>query len=228
MRRSIMSRILIVEDDASVQLLIKANLEKKFSTLLANNGLEALEIIEKGKVDLIITDIDMPIMDGVQLVKMTRKEGFNIPIIMLTAKQGFKDKKGSFHAGADDYVTKPIDFDELDLRIRALMRRANISINRKITIGSTTLDELSYTITSQNKKLELPKKEFELLFKLLSYPNQIFTQQQLLDDIWGLDSYSSEDTVKTHISRIRKACREFTDFKITTVRNLGYKGEYNA
>ncbi|MCY7186767.1 response regulator transcription factor [Streptococcus gallolyticus] len=223
-----MAQILVVEDDTSVQLLIKANLEKHFSILLANNGLDALEIIEKGTVDLIITDIDMPIMDGIQLVKTVREEGFTLPIIMLTAKQTFNDKKGSFNAGADDYVTKPIDFDELDLRINALMRRAKISTSRKITIGSTTLDELSYTVISQDKKLELPKKEFELLFKLLSYPNQIFTHQQLLDDIWGLDSFSSEDTVKTHISRIRKACCDFEDFKITTVRGLGYKGEYNA
>ncbi|SDI65154.1 response regulator transcription factor [Streptococcus equinus] len=223
-----MARILIAEDDTSVQLLIKANLEKKFSALVANNGLEALEIIETGKIDLLITDINMPIMDGITLVKSVREEGFNLPIIMLTAKQTFNDKKGSFNAGADDYVTKPIDFDELDLRIYALMRRANISTNQKISIGSTTLDELSYTVTSQDKKIELPKKEFELLFKLLSYPNQIFTQQQLLNDIWGLDSYSSEDTVKTHISRLRKSCADFTDFKITTVRGLGYKGEINA
>lgn len=223
-----MARILIAEDDTSVQLLIKANLEKKFSVLVANNGLEALEIIETGKIDLLITDINMPIMDGITLVKSIREEGFNLPIIMLTAKQTFNDKKGSFNAGADDYVTKPIDFDELDLRIYALMRRANISTNQKISIGSTTLDELSYTVTSQDKKIELPKKEFELLFKLLSYPNQIFTQQQLLNDIWGLDSYSSEDTVKTHISRLRKSCADFTDFKITTVRGLGYKGEINA
>ncbi|GAB6885313.1 phosphate regulon response regulator PhoB [Streptococcus equinus ATCC 33317] len=223
-----MARILIAEDDTSVQLLIKANLEKKFSVLVANNGLEALEIIETGKIDLLITDIDMPTMDGISLVKSVREEGFTLPIIMLTAKQTFNDKKGSFNAGADDYVTKPIEFDELDLRIHALMRRANISTNQKITIGSTTLDELSYTVTSQDKKIELPKKEFELLFKLLSYPNQIFTQQQLLNDIWGLDSYSSEDTVKTHISRLRKSCADFTDFKITTVRGLGYKGEINA
>lgn len=223
-----MARILIAEDDTSVQLLIKANLEKKFSVLVANNGLEALEIIETGKIDLLITDIDMPTMDGISLVKSVREEGFTLPIIMLTAKQAFNDKKGSFNAGADDYVTKPIEFDELDLRIHALMRRANISTNQKITIGSTTLDELSYTVTSQDKKIELPKKEFELLFKLLSYPNQIFTQQQLLNDIWGLDSYSSEDTVKTHISRLRKSCADFTDFKITTVRGLGYKGEINA
>ncbi|VED92512.1 Two-component response regulator colocalized with HrtAB transporter [Streptococcus equinus] len=223
-----MARILIAEDDTSVQLLIKANLEKKFSVLVANNGLEALEIIETGKIDLLITDIDMPTMDGISLVKSVREEGFTLPIIMLTAKQTFNDKKGSFNAGADDYVTKPIEFDELDLRIHALMRRANISTNQKITIGSTTLDELSYTVTSQDKKIELPKKEFELLFKLLSYPNQIFTQQQLLNDIWGLDSYSSEDTVKTHISRLRKSCASFSDFKITTVRGLGYKGEINA
>ncbi|MGX7112685.1 response regulator transcription factor [Gemella cuniculi] len=222
-----MVRILIAEDDSSILLLIKANLENKYTIFTANNGLEALEIIENGKIDMLITDIMMPIMDGVALVKEVRSFNSKIPIIMLTAKAAISDKKDGFNVGADDYLTKPVDFEELDLRISALMRRANIAVNKNITIGKTTIDESSYTIISGNKKLELPKKEFELLFKLLSYPNQIFTQQQLLDDIWGLDSYSSEDTVKTHISRIRKACNEFEDFKITTVRGLGYKGEFN-
>lgn len=222
-----MPRILIAEDEASIQLLLKANLEQSYSILTANNGLEALEVIETGKVDLLITDIMMPFMDGIQLVNEIRKEGFSLPILMLTAKQDISDKKRGFQTGADDYLTKPFDVEELNIRVAALMRRSNISTSRKITIGTTVLDESSYTISSGDKKRELPKKEFELLFKLFSYPNQIFTHSQLLDDIWGLDSFSNEDTVKTHISRIRKSCADFPDLKITTIRGLGYKGEVN-
>lgn len=223
-----MARILIAEDDTSIQLLLKATLENTYTILIASNGLEALEIIENGKADLLITDLMMPVMDGIALVREIRKEGLELPILMLTAKQAMSDKKEGFQVGADDYLTKPVNLEELELRVAALMRRANIATSRQITIGSTVLDENSYTVTAGDTKLELPKKEFELLFKLLSYPNKIFTQSQLLDDIWGLDSYSSEDTVKTHISRIRKACKDFTDFKITTVRGLGYKGETNV
>ncbi|MBL1126782.1 response regulator transcription factor [Streptococcus suis] len=220
-----MARILLAEDDFSIQLLVKENLKDRFTILTANNGLEALELIENGQVDLLITDIMMPVMDGIQLVQETRKLNQHLPIIMLTAKSAISDKKESFSRGADDYLTKPIDFEELDMRIAALMRRAGVSINRTLHFGDTSLDQLSYTVRWKEQVLELPKKEFDLLFKLLSYPNQIFTQSQLLDDIWGLDSFSSEDTVKTHISRIRKACSHIPDFSIKTIRGLGYKGE---
>ncbi|MDQ0222261.1 response regulator transcription factor [Streptococcus moroccensis] len=220
-----MATILIAEDDQSIQLLLKDSLEESYSILTADDGLTALTIIENGQADLLITDIMMPKMDGQELVKEIRAQGNTIPILMLTAKQALTDKKEGFLNGADDYLTKPVNIEELSLRLVALLRRANISAKHQIKVGETVLDETTYTITSPNQTLELPKKEFQLLFKLLSYPNHIFTQTQLLDDIWGLDSYSSEDTVKTHVSRIRKSCQEFSDFSIKTVRGLGYKGE---
>lgn len=220
-----MARVLIAEDDLSIQFLLKEHLKHTFSIMTANNGMEALEVIENGQVDLLITDIMMPVMDGIQLVNEIRKFNEKLPVIMLTAKSSITDKKEGFSVGADDYLTKPVDLEELTLRIGAMMRRANIATDRTLTIGNTVLDQLSYTVTYSEQIIDLPKKEFELLFKLLSYPNQIFTQAQLLDDIWGLDSYSSEDTVKTHISRLRKACQHIPDFTIKTVRGLGYKGE---
>ncbi|MGQ7423197.1 response regulator transcription factor [Streptococcus suis] len=169
-----MARILLAEDDFSIQLLVKENLKDRFTILTANNGLEALELIENGQVDLLITDIMMPVIDGIQLVQETRKLNQHLPIIMLTAKSAISDKKESFSQGADDYLTKPIDFEELDMRITALMRRAGVSINRTLHFGDTSLDQLSYTVCWKEQVLELPKKEFDLLFKLLSYPKSDF------------------------------------------------------
>lgn len=220
-----MATILIVEDDKNTRILTKARLKDKYTILEASNGIEALEILYNQHIDLIIADIMMPEMDGYELVKIIRKEGNMIPVIMLTAKHEFEDKKIGFRLGTDDYMTKPIDYEEVKWRIEALLRRANIKSERKIVIGQVVLDSNSYTIKKEDMVLELPKKEFELLYKLLSYPNVIFTKAQLLDEIWGYDSESDENTVKTHISRLRNKLNGYSEFQIITLRGLGYNAQ---
>lgn len=220
-----MAKILIAEDEKNIQLLLQAQLKPYYQTLTAKNGEEALELLENEHIDLLITDIMMPKMDGFELIEALREEGFSMPVLMLTAKTAIGDKRTGFKTGADDYLTKPVNYEELLLRVEALLRRANISAERQLVIGHTTIDETSYTVTDGTLSLELPKKEFELLYKFLSYPGQIFTRVQLLDEIWGYDSDSGEDTIKTHVSRLRKKCANFAEFSIVTVKGLGYKGE---
>jgi DNA-binding response OmpR family regulator len=163
-------------------------------------------------------------MDGFKLLKTIRQDGMKLPVLILTAKQSFSDKQTGFIFGTDDYMTKPVNFDELHWRIDALLRRSNIASERIIRIGNVTLDEASYTISKGSITIELPPKEFDLIYKLLSYPGMIFTKNQLLDEIWGYDSESSEDTVKTHVSRLRNKLVEFNEFEIVTIKGLGYKG----
>jgi DNA-binding response OmpR family regulator len=223
-----MATILIAEDDRNIQLLVAARLKSSYAVICANNGQEALDIIESQRIDLLIADIMMPIMDGFCLVKTIRKNGYTIPVLMLTAKQSFDDKRTGFSSGTDDYMTKPVNYEELHWRIEALLRRAHIANENKITMGNVTLDSFSYTVSAGDKIIELPKKEFDLLFKLLSYPGQIFTKNQLLDDIWGYDSDSGEDTVKTHISRLRNKFQDIEEFKIITIKGLGYKADISG
>ena len=187
--------------------------------------MEALAYLENRKADLIVADVMMPRMDGYALVRRLRENGNQIPVLLLTAKQAFEDKREGFSTGIDDYMTKPVNFEELHWRLEALLRRARIASEQQITIGSVTLDQRTYTLTRQAEVLELPKKEFELLYKLLSYPGQIFTRNQLLDDIWGYDSESGEDTIKTHISRLRNRLRKITEFRIVTIKGLGYRAD---
>lgn len=220
-----MATVLIVEDDAAIRTLLTAQLERQYTVLTAKNGQEALDTVFHQPVNLLICDVMMPEIDGFSLVRQLRNEKFEQPILMLTAKNTIHDKTTGFTLGADDYLTKPVDYAELRLRVAALLRRAKINSAQEIHIGQTTLDANNFTIRIGNQSQELPKKEFLLLYKLLSYPDKIFTQAQLLDDIWGMDSESTEDTVKTHISRIRKVIKKSPDIKITTIRGLGYKGE---
>lgn len=219
-----MATILIVEDEKNIQRLIQAQLKPYYTILTADNGAEALEIIESKHIDLLITDVMMPKMDGFELVNEVRNDGFEFPILMLTAKQEIQDKRKGFGNGADDYLTKPINYEELLLRIDALLRRYKIITNKKLTVGEAILDEETYTVSKGTNVIELSKKEFALLYKFLGYPNQVFTKNQLLDEIWGFDSFSGEETLKTHISRLRKKCGDFSEFKIITVKGLGYKG----
>ena len=223
-----MATILIVEDNQNTRLLTAARLKPHFDVVCAADGLEALDVIYDRNIDLIVADIMMPNMDGYELLKRLRSEGYKTPIILLTAKQAFEDKQEGFDSGTDDYMTKPVNYDELLLRIKALMRRSNIAAERKITIGTVTVDSATYTVTAQTGSLELPKKEFELLYKMLSYPGMIFTKMQLLEDIWGFDSESTEDTVKTHISRLRNKLSDVTEIEIVTLKGLGYKAEING
>lgn len=220
-----MATLLLVEDEENMRLLTSAKLRGQFTILCAKDGVEALEVMARRQVDLIIADVMMPRMDGYTLVKTLREEGNSIPVLLLTAKQSFEDKREGFSSGIDDYMTKPVNYEELTWRINALLRRAHIASERKIVVGETVLDPDAYTVTHAGERIELPPKEFDLLYLLLSYPGQIFTRNQLLDRVWGYDSESGEDTVKTHISRLRGRLRTLMEFSIVTVKGLGYKAE---
>ena len=222
-----MATVLIAEDDRNMRLLTSARLTDSYTVVSACDGLEALERIHQGGIDLIVADIMMPRMDGYELLRTIRAEGYKTPYLMLTAKESLADKQHGFELGTDDYMTKPFSSDELLWRVNALLRRANISQSKKITLGSVTVDSEKYAVYSNTQYIEFPKKEFELLFKLLSYPDQIFSREQLMDSIWGIGSGSSDDTVKTHISRIRNRLSEIGEFHITTIKGLGYKADIN-
>ncbi|MBE5991316.1 MAG: response regulator transcription factor [Paenibacillaceae bacterium] len=220
-----MATILVVEDDKHTRLLTCARLKPHYAVEEAENGEQALNMLDQKHIDLIIADIQMPVMNGYDLVREMRESGIQIPVIMLTAMHTFDDKRTGFASGTDDYMTKPIDYEELLWRIKALLRRANIVSQRKIIIGNITLDSASYTVTRGETTTELAKKEFDLLYKLLSYPGMIFTKSQLLDEIWGYDTNSDETTIKTHINRLRNKFADCTEFEIITIRGLGYKAE---
>ena len=221
-----MINILIVEDDKNLRRLMEVFLkENGFEIFLAEDGEKAIEVFYKSHIDLVLCDIMMPKVNGYDLVKELRRFNYDLPIIMVTAKESFADKKKGFLIGADDYIVKPIDLDEMLLRINALLRRAKISNDHKLVIGNVVLDYNALTITKEKKIIELTKKEFYLLFKLLSYPKQIFTRHQLMEEIWGMDIESDERTVDVHIKRIREKLGDLDEFKIITVRGLGYKAE---
>lgn len=220
-----MAAILVVEDDKNMRLLTCSKLKSRYEVQSAADGAEALALLEHKKMDLIVADIMMPRMDGYALLQALREQGNQIPVLLLTARQSFEDKRQGFASGADDYMTKPVNFEELFWRIDALLRRARIASEHRIVVGGVTLDSDTYALTRNGERTELPRREFELLYKLLSYPGQIFTRSQLLDDIWGFDSESGEDTVKTHISRLRNRLRDVEEFRILTIKGLGYKAE---
>lgn len=221
-----MFQILIVEDNKNLLMLMKARLEQAgYKVLQAQNGQEALEILEDQQVDLMISDIMMPQMDGFELIKSLRDANYSLPILVVTAKEGFEDKEKGFSLGTDDYMVKPIDMNEMILRVAALLRRAKITNEHKIIIGEIVLDYDNLSINGPDLQLELPKKEFLLLFKLLSYPKRIFTRQQLMSEIWGLDTEIDERTVDSHIKKLRKKFEDRPEFKIITIRGLGYKAE---
>ncbi len=219
-----MFNILVVEDNEDMRELFCTVLtDSGYHAIPATDGLDALEIMEQAYIDLIVADIMMPHMDGYELTKALREADYDLPILMVTAKDQFDDIQKGFRAGADDYMIKPINVKELVLRVEALLRRAKISSEKKIVIGSTVLNYDALTVTIHGEETILPQKEFYLLYKLLSYPNKIFTRQQLMDEIWGLFSETDERTVNTHINRLRDRFRDCADFEIVTVRGLGYK-----
>jgi len=220
-----MITILVAEDDKNVQLLIAARLKSHYQVVCADDGAQALSIVETQHVDLMIADVMMPHLDGFTLVRTLRDRGSTLPILILTARQTPGDKRQGFSSGTDDYMTKPIDYEELQWRIRALLRRSRIFWEQKIEVGAVTLDAVRFTLVTPSGEISLPPKEFDLLHKLLSYPGQIFTKAQLLAEVWG-DAFSSgEDTVKTHVSRLRARLEGVGDFSIVTVKGLGYKAE---
>lgn len=219
-----MFNILIVEDDKNTRRLMEAVIrENGFRPFLAADGSLALDVLENNHIDLIILDIMMPNMDGYSLTEELRESGYNIPILMVTAKQKPEDKKRGFIVGTDDYMTKPVDEEEMILRIKALLRRAKIVNEHKLVIGEVTLDYNALTVFRREDKITLPQKEFYLLFKLLSYPDVIFTRMQLMDEIWGMDTETGERTVNVHINRLRERFEQYPEFEIVTVRGLGYK-----
>ncbi len=219
-----MFKILIVEDNLNLQKLYSAILKANgYTTMTANNGAEALEVLKREHADLMILDVMMPVMDGYELTDMLRQGGSELPILMITAKSEQADKRAGFLVGIDDYMTKPIDEEEMLLRIKALLRRSKIVAEHKLEVGGTILhyDELS--VESGGVTVTLPKKEFYLLYKLLSYPGQIFTKYQLLDEIWGFESESDNNTLNVHINRLRNRFENNPDFEIVTVRGIGFK-----
>lgn len=221
-----MLNILVVDDNESIRKLTTTYLNRDgYYVITASDGLEALKVLEQEHIDLMIADIMMPNMDGYTLTKELRSYKPDLPILMITAKESYEDKKKGFMAGSDDYMVKPIDFDEMLLRVAALLRRAKISNEHKIVVGDITLNYENLTITSSKVDMQLPKKEFYLLFKLLSYPQKIFTRQDLMDEIWGMDNETDERTVDVHIRRLREKLQHIEEFEIVTVRGLGYKVE---
>ena len=222
-----MATVLVADDERNMRLLTAARLDGQYKVLTASDGEEALDIIHKGGVDLVVADIMMPHMDGYELLRRLRNEGYSMPFLFLTAKESLEDKERGFSLGTDDYITKPFSSDELLWRIKALLRRTEIAESRKIRIGSVTVDSEKYAVYNDTEYIEFPKKEFDLLFRLLSYPDQIFSKEQLLENVWGYDSSSGEDTVKTHISRIRNKLAGIREFSIITIKGLGYKAVIN-
>ena len=224
-----MFHILVVEDNANTRKLMEAVLlQNGYQPILACDGVEALEVLDKKHVDLIVLDIMMPRMDGYEFTETLRESGCDLPILMVTAKEKPADKHKGFLIGTDDYMVKPVDEEEMILRIAALLRRSKIVNEHKLTVGRTVLDYDSMTVTTPAGEAELPKKEFLLLFKLLSYPSKIFTRRQLMDEVWDMDSDTDERTVDVHINRLRDRFRGNTDFEIVTVRGLGYKAVKRA
>lgn len=219
-----MINILVVEDDKHTRKLLETILKREgYSVLKAEDGVIAMEVLENNHVDLIILDIMMPNMDGYEFAKELRDAECMIPILMAMAKQLPEDKKRGFIVGTDDYMTKPIDTEEMLLRIKALLRRSQIASARKLTIGKVTLDYDTLTVSREDEKQTLPQKEFYLLYKLLSYPDRIFTRIQLMDEIWGMETESGDTTVNVHINRLRKRFDSYPEFEIISVRGLGYK-----
>lgn len=219
-----MFNVLVVEDDNDMrELLNDVFIGSGYNCFSCANGLEAFEIIEKEFINLVVTDVMMPKMDGYEFSKALRKAGYEIPILMITAKDSFENLEKGFKCGADDYMTKPINFKELLLRTEALLRRAKINTEKKITVGETTLDFDSLCVRVKSDEQTLPQKEFYLLFKLLSKLNKIHTRQEIIDEIWGMNVEVDDKTVNTHINRLRNRFSKNSDFEIVTVRGLGYK-----
>lgn len=221
-----MATILVTEDDANIRRLIKDHLVNSgYRVLEASDGEEALNVMEHHHIDLLITDVMMPATDGLELTSDLRESGYEFPILIITALETVEDKRNGFFAGGDDYMVKPVDMEEMLLRVAALLRRAKITSSNLLEMGSTVLNQEQMTVTSGDAVIELPSKEFKLLYKLLSNPKKIFTRQQLMDEIWGYDVQSIERTVDVHIKRLREKLSDVKDFEIVTVWGLGYKAE---
>jgi DNA-binding response OmpR family regulator len=219
-----MLKILIAEDDRELRQLFAHVLTKHGYTVSGvSDGQQALEAMSGDYFDLIISDIMMPVVDGYELVRQLRQTGCITPVLMITAKDAFDDMRLGFQSGVDDYMVKPINVNEMVLRVQALLRRAQMISDRRQTVGNTVLECDSLTVTVDGENFILPQKEFMLLYKMAAFPGLIFTRQQLMDEIWGYDSESDTHTVDVHIGRLRDRFRDNRDFKIVTIRGVGYK-----
>ncbi len=219
-----MLTVLLVEDNVDLNFLISDTLTlNKYNVLSAYDGQKAMDIFENNHVDLIITDIMMPKVDGIKLVSHIRSINKNVPILIITAKSSQEDKYIGFNVGTDDYMVKPIDIDELLLRVNSLLRRAKILNEKKLVVGGATLDYDSNTVTIDGESCILPQKQFQILYKLLSYPDTIFTKNQLMREFWDVNTDSDEMTIYTHIHRLRDKYQNCPYFEIVTIKNLGYK-----
>lgn len=219
-----MLKILIAEDDRELRQLFSHVLIKNgYRVTGVANGQQALDALDTDYYDMIISDIMMPVMDGYTLVRMLRESGSTTPVLMITAKDAFDDMRLGFQSGVDDYMVKPINVNEMVLRVGALLRRAQMINERRQVIGDTVLECDSLTVLTEGETTVLPQKEFMLLYKMAAFPGRIFTRQQLMDEIWGYDSESDTHTVDVHIGRLRDRFRDSKDFKIVTIRGVGYK-----
>lgn len=219
-----MLQILVVEDDNELRELFCSVLaDSGYKAFPAADGLAAFDILENTFIDLVISDIMMPRMDGFELTRTLRETGYSMPLLMITAKESSADKREGFRAGTDDYMVKPIDVNEMVWRVEALLRRSRIANSRKTKFGETEFDCDTLTVRYSDTETELPQKEFYLLYKLITAPNRIFTRMQIMEEVWGPDSESDPHTLDVHISRLRERFKDNPDFEIVTVRGLGYK-----
>ena len=220
-----MVKILLIEDEKPVRELTKLKLKDKYQVLEATDGLKAFDVLEHEHIDLMIVDIMMPNMDGYEFMEELRGMGDETPVIMLTAMDSFAHKKKGYNLGIDEYLTKPIDYEELTWHIEAILRRYKISTDREIVLGDLVLSEDTMAAVYNGQKIELTDTEFKLIYKLLSYPGVIFTKQQLMDDIWGYDSETDSNTIKVYINRLRNKFESCNEFEIKSSRGVGYKAE---
>lgn len=221
-----MPAILVVDDHESIRRLLEACLTHSgYQVHLAADGDDALQVLDRTHIDLMIADVMMPGLDGFELTRQLRGAHYNLPVLIITALESIADKRLGFAAGTDDYMVKPIDLDEMLLRVAALLRRARIANEHRIVVGDVIVDCETMSVQTRQGSIVLPPKEFNLLFKLLSYPQKIFTRQDLLDEIWGMDNETDERTVDVHIKRLRDKFDALDEFKIVTIRGLGYKLE---
>lgn len=219
-----MFTILVVEDDCELrQLFSRVLVQNGYFVREAENGKAALDALEQEYVDLIISDIMMPVMDGYELVSSLRNANIQIPVLMITAKDAFDDMRLGFLSGTDDYMVKPVNVGEMVLRVGALLRRAQMITDHKQLIGNTELLADSLTVITGGKSYVLPQKEFMVLYKMASFPGKIFTRQQIMDDVWGYDVETDPHTLDVHIGRLRERFRDNPDFQIVTIRGVGYK-----
>ena len=223
-----MFNVLVLEDDKNIRRLTEIKLKNEgYNVYAVENGKQGLEVIGEKHIDIIIADVMMDEMDGYEFISTIRELNITTPCIMVTARGSLQDKTQGFNLGVDDYMVKPIDFDELFMRMKAVLRRAKIVSEKKLIVGETTLDYETLTIYNKEHKVTLSKREFSILYKLLSYSEKSFSKSVIFEEFWDYDSDTEEDSVKVYINRIRNKIACFKEIDIETIRGLGYRGVKN-